>query len=78
MPRRTRLPASTIGAITKLCACGSRVQLSMICCSPCWRQLPRSLQQAYLTAKDGDCDSGPALAVAETAIRDHVRKAAVR
>ena len=81
MPLRRKLPASTIGAITKLCAgpCGgNRIQTSMGACGTCWRTLPHRLQNAYLAAKDGDCDSGPALERALAEIGAHLRKAAVR
>ena len=43
-------------------------RLSQVCCTDCWRKVPRHKQQAYLAAKDGDCDSGPALEQAAQAI----------
>ena len=74
MPLRRTSAASSAGAITRLCPCGgARVQLSQVCCTACWRKVPRHKQQAYLAAKDGDCDSGPALEQAAQAIRDHLR-----
>lgn len=64
------------GSVTKLCICGSRIQMSMLLCTMCWRNLPRSLQTAYLTARDGDCLSGPPLERAVKRIEDYVRKQA--
>jgi hypothetical protein len=68
-------PRTNPGSVTKLCLCLNRVQLSMICCADCWKTVPRPLQQAYLIARDGDCDSGRALDRASEAIREHLREA---
>jgi hypothetical protein len=81
MRQRKRLPASTAGAVTKLCPgpCGgNRIQLSMAACVPCWRDLPAALRAAWLAAKDGDCDSGPALVKAQAEIETRLREAVAR
>jgi hypothetical protein len=61
------------GAVTGLCQCGARRMLSQATCNPCWKTLPLRLRQAWLAARDGDCDSGPALEAAAEAIREHLR-----
>ena len=65
MPRNAPKP----GSVTKLCICGSRIGLSSAACRPCWDKVPAHVKTAWLVAKDGDCDSGPALARAAEAIR---------
>ena len=73
MPRRSG--SFNSGLVTRLCVCLNRTPANHVACPSCWHSLPRSLQQAWLAAKDGDCDSGPALEAATAAIRDHLREA---
>ena len=73
MPRRYQTKP---GTVSRLCACGNRMMITQVACVGCWRALPPPLRVAYEKARDGDCDSGPALERATAAIRNHVRKAA--
>ena len=74
MPQRRNQP-SRAGSVMKLCPCGSMITRSQVCCRRCWDTVPPPARNAYLIAKDGDCDSGPALEAATAAIRDHLREA---
>lgn len=75
---RQRRYATKPGTVSKLCLCGNRMMYSQVACTSCWKTLPPPLRSAYQIARDGDCDSGPALERAVAAIQDHVRKAAIR
>ena len=74
MPQRRY--ATKPGTVSKLCACGNRMMTTQVACNSCWKTLPPPLRAAYQIARDGDCDSGPALERATEAIRAHVRSRA--